>query len=195
MSIIFYMKDRAKKSGCNDLDVMKVAFADYRTKTKKKFGHVASWEVVKGHDKWLEQDCFQQVGGSRTSGKRKSGEYESASNENILPDMNEDPFPSYDSRKSKKKQPASFTSISSAAEDISSYAKSKQQFLHEKREKDKLAADLLATQLDGAKFKNRQREMKFFYEPHDHITNEEHLKAVLDDKREIAKKNGWKIWF
>lgn len=189
------MKARAKASGCSDLDVMKVALADYHTKTKKRFGHVASWDVVKGHDKWHEQDCFQQVGGSSNSSKRKSGEYESASNENIIPDMNEDPIPPADSRKSKKKQGASSSSISSAAEDIRSYAQRKQQYLDEKREKDKLAADLLAAQLDGAKFKNRQREMKFFFEPHDHITDPEHLEAVLNDKREIGRKNGWKIYF
>jgi hypothetical protein len=155
--------------------------------------HIDAWDVVKGHDKWHEQECFQHVGGS--SNKRKSGEYESASNDNVqIPDINEDPNKPVESRKSKKKQGAS-SSISSVAEDISSYAQRKQRYLDEKKEKDQLAADLLAAQLDGAKFKNRQREMKFFYEPHDHITDPDYLEAVLADKREIGKKNGWRIYF
>lgn len=168
---------------------MKVALADYYTKTSKKFGHMSAWEVVRNHDKWVEQEGFQDVGGATSnSSKRKSGEYESASN---LPDMNEDPSPPLESRKMKKKVGASTSSVSSIADEINSYTQKKTQYLEEKREKDALAKQLLATQLEGAVFKNKQREMKFFLEPHDHILDPAMLEFVLAQKRELAAKHGW----
>lgn len=151
-----------------------------------------AWEVVRGHDKWVEQECFQDFGGATSnSSKRKSGEYESASNDNTIPDMNENPIPPLESRKTKKKQGASSSSVSSIADEINSYTQKKTLYLEEKREKDALAKALLATQLEGAKFKNTQREMKFFMEPHDHIRDPAMLEFVLAQKRELAAKHGW----
>jgi len=174
---------------------MKTALADYKTKTKKSFGHLLALEVVKEHEKWVEQACFQDVGGSSSSTKRKSGEYETASNDNIIPDMNEDPNPVFETKKGKKKKPTISSSISSVADDISSYTISKTKWLEEKREKEKLASTLLATQIEGAKLKNIQREMKFFMDPHDHITDPAMLQFVLNQKRDLATKHGWSINF
>ena len=173
---------------------MKVAFADYKTRAKKAFAHLPVWEAVKSHDKWPEQECFQHFPGmgvsASGSSKRKSGEYESGSNDNVIPDMNEDPSPPIESRKAKKKQAASSSSVHDVGLDISSYAQRKQKYLDTKEEKDQLAATFWATQLDATKAKVRQRDLKFFTEPHNHITDPAMLDLILGEKREIAKKYG-----
>ena len=146
-----------------------------------------------------EQECFQDLPGMEVSAsgssKRKSGEYESGSNDNILPDMNEDPSPPIESRKTKKKQASSSSSVHDVGLDISSYAQRKQKYLDVKEEKDHLAATFWATQLDATKAKVRQRDLKFFTEPHNHITDPAMLDLILGEKREIAKKYGWQCNF
>nr|XP_043611706.1 uncharacterized protein LOC122583354 [Erigeron canadensis] len=134
---------RAKGSGCNDLDVQNEAMRLYKKRTKKDFGHMEAWKVVNTHDKWKDQECFADIlaavgitnKAASSSSKRKSTEYDSASNENILPDMNEDPSPPFvSSSKSRKKQTATSSSH-----------------------------DFWATQIDASKSKFSTKEFEVFY--------------------------------
>nr|XP_043616365.1 glutathione S-transferase T3-like [Erigeron canadensis] len=153
---LYNQAKQAKGSGCNDLDIMRVAMADFKTRTKKEFPHHAAWDVVKIHDKWAEQKCFQiyqDMGPSRSdSSKRKSGEYETASTGHFIPDMNEDPNPPLEAaaKKGKKKASASGSASSTVADDISEYAKRKTRYLDEKHETDERRA--------------RQRDILFFHQ-------------------------------
>nr|XP_043633588.1 glutathione S-transferase T3-like [Erigeron canadensis] len=185
---------RAKGSGCNDLDVTTTALSDYHTKLDKHFTHLPAWHVVKTRDKWKQQDCFADIvgmgiGSSSGSSKRKSADYESASNDNVLPDMNEDPSPPLEPRKMKKKQSASScSSVSNVAEEITKYTQQRTSYLDKKEEKEELAKRLMATQLEGEMFKNRHREFDVFMKPHDHITDPALLECVLEEKCALGKK-------
>nr|XP_043628003.1 methyl-CpG-binding domain-containing protein 10-like [Erigeron canadensis] len=133
----------------------------------------------------------QEFSGSSNSSKRKSGEYESASND-IIPDMNEDLIPSFESaKKGKKKQRTTFSSVSSVAAAISAYKQMKTQWLDAKRKTDKLVATLMETKIEATKSKTLRRDLRFFMEPHDHITNPATLQFILGRKRELAIKHGW----
>nr|XP_043637878.1 uncharacterized protein LOC122608868 [Erigeron canadensis] len=190
---------RAKGSGCNDLDIQNEAMRLYKKRTKKDFGHMEAWKVVNTHDKWKDQECFADIlaaagitnKAASSSSKRKSTEYDSASNENILPDMNEDPSPPFvSSSKSRKKQTATSSSHDIVADDISAYTHEKRDYLVLKHEKDQLAKDFWATQIDATKSKSRQRNLKFFTDSHAHITDPYQLELILQEKHEIAEKYG-----
>nr|XP_043618427.1 uncharacterized protein LOC122590158 [Erigeron canadensis] len=146
---------RAKGSGCNDLDITTTALSDYYTKMDKHFTHIPAWKAVKDHDKWKHQECFSNIVGmgiptSSGSSKRKSSDFEEASNDNVLPDMNEDPCPPLPPRKMKKKQVAlSSSSATSVADELTNYAQRRTQYMEIKEEKEDLAKRLMATQLEG----------------------------------------------
>jgi hypothetical protein len=155
--------------------------SDYDKKNKgKSFTHVEAWKVVRGEDKWLKQPCFFQASSASHSDKRrKSSEstyYESGSNDNVetvIPVLNDGTTPT---RKRKGKKTISEASTkNSVVENFESYTEKKAQMLEEamkkKRAKDELSKNLLATQLANAEEKAMIRAMKFYNEPHNHITN------------------------
>ena len=67
--------------------------------------------------------------------------------------------------------------------------------LKTKREKDEVAKKLMATQLANAEEKAYLRALRFYNEPHEHITNPVMREITLGKKREIAEKYGWPIDF
>ena len=152
----------------------------------------------------MEQPCFVQTSSASNSDKRrKSSEstyYESGSNEHVqtvIPDLNDDTTPI---RKRKGKKIASEASTkNSVVEQFEAYTSKKSQMLEEemkkKRANDALAEKLMAAQLDSVKEKQLFRALKFFNEPHDHITNQAMRDFTLNKKRELAEKYGWPIDF
>ena len=61
----------------------------------------------------------------------------------------------------------------------------------EKRANDQLTAKLVVTQLANAEEKAFVRAMKFYNEPHEHITNPVMRDFAIAKKREYAEKYGW----
>lgn len=174
--------------------------ADYDKKNKgKSFTHIEAWKVVRGEDKWLKQPCFVQASSASHSEKRRksseSSYYESGSNDNVetvIPDLNDDTTPT---RKRKgKKTDSEASTKNSVVENFESYTAKKAQMLEEAMEKkramDELAEKLMAAQLANAKEKAMIRAMKFYNEPHEHITNPVMREIALKKTREYAAKYG-----
>ncbi|MFS8022608.1 putative glutathione transferase transcription factor MYB family [Helianthus anomalus] len=51
---LYQQADRTRESGCDDLNVMKIALKDFQNKYPSGFQHVEAWEVVRKHDKWAQ---------------------------------------------------------------------------------------------------------------------------------------------
>ncbi|PWA53241.1 myb-like domain, Myb/SANT-like DNA-binding domain protein [Artemisia annua] len=130
---------RVKASGCDDLQVYETALLDFEKHFKKAFSHTKAWHVLKDQEKWKEQPLVGQTSESTgSSKKRKSSESSSAqtpANEtpiNVedfdLPNLNENPTPSRQSR-GKKKTDSGNTSRTSMRDAFASYAAEKKSLL------------------------------------------------------------------
>ncbi|KAJ0496223.1 glutathione S-transferase T3-like [Helianthus annuus] len=84
---LYQQVDRTRDSGCDDLDVMKIALKDFQNKYPSGFQHVEAWEVVRKHDKWAQVPLLGEEG-EGSAQKRKSVDTDPS-----IPDMNEDPSP------------------------------------------------------------------------------------------------------
>ncbi|PWA51879.1 myb-like domain, Myb/SANT-like DNA-binding domain protein [Artemisia annua] len=106
---------RLKGSGCNDLQVFERANIDFEKQFRKTFSHSKAWHILKDQPKWKEQPLVSQTQESTgSSKKRKSSESSSAQTQtnetpiNVedfecdLPNLNENPTPSRQSRGKKK---------------------------------------------------------------------------------------------
>ena len=102
-------------------------------------------------------------------------------------------------KKKRKKTVSEASTRNSVAENFESYTSKKAQMMEDalqnKREKDEVTKKLMATQLTNAEEKAYLRALRFFNEPHDHITNPVMREIILGKKREIAEKYGWPINF
>ena len=175
--------------------------SDYNKRNKgTSFNHIEAWRVVKDESKWLEQPCFEKVSSTSHSDKRrKSSEssfYESGSNDNVdpvIPDLNDDTTPV--SKRKGKKTASEASTKNSAAEFIGQYTSKKALALDEamadKRAKDQLSHQLLQTQIENAKEKAMIRALKFYNEPHEHITNQVMRDFIIAKKRGYAETYGW----
>ena len=63
--------------------------------------------------------------------------------------------------------------------------------MEKKRAKDELAKKFMAAQLANAEEKAMIRAMKFYNEPHDHITNPVMREIAVKKRHEYAAKYGW----
>jgi hypothetical protein len=63
--------------------------------------------------------------------------------------------------------------------------------MEKKRVNDALAEQLMSAQLDSVKEKQMFRALKFFNDPHEHITNQAMRDFTIRKKRELAEKYGW----
>ncbi|KAJ0575777.1 putative glutathione transferase [Helianthus annuus] len=59
---LYQQADRTRESGCNDLNVMKIALKDFQNKYSSGFQHVEAWEVVRKHDKWAQIPLLGEEG-------------------------------------------------------------------------------------------------------------------------------------
>ena len=175
--------------------------SDYDKRNKgTSFNHIEAWKVVKGEPKWLEQPCFEKLSSTSHSDKRRksseSSYYESGSNDNVdpvIPDLNDDTTPV--SKRKGKKTASEASTKNSAAEFIGQYTSKKalalDEAMAEKRAKDQLSKQLMTTQLENANEKAMIRAMKFYNEPHEHITNTVMREFAIAKKRAYAEKYGW----
>ncbi|KAJ0569330.1 putative glutathione transferase [Helianthus annuus] len=103
-------QDRTRESGCNDLNVMKIALKDFQNKYPSGFQHVEAWEVVRKHDKWAQVPLLGEEG-EGSAQKRKSVDVDPS-----IPDMNEDPSPQSTQRRDKRQATSSEGSAELAAQ-------------------------------------------------------------------------------
>ena len=190
------MQRRLRESGCNDLDVLNNALADYSAKVGKPFTHQLAWEVVKDQPKWEEQKSDGGTSTSHSDKRRKSAEgvqYESGSNdpEFVIPDLNEDSTPTRQ-RKGKKSVGEASSKADSIVETLQSYAAGKTATM--KHLSDKTEA-YLEMQMEQAREKAERKDLKFYRKPHDDIDDPSVLAWVLDKKRKLAAKYGWVCTF
>jgi hypothetical protein len=170
--------------------------SDYNKRNKgTSFNHIEAWKVGKEEPKWLEQPCFEKLFSTSHSDKRRksseSSYYGSGSNDNVdpvIPDLNDDTTPV---SKRKGKMTASEASTkNSAAEFIGNYTAKKalalDEAMVEKRAKDQLSKQLLTTQIEKAMI----QALKFYNEPHEHITNTVMRECIVAKKRGYAEKYG-----
>ncbi|XP_022003368.1 glutathione S-transferase T3-like [Helianthus annuus] len=82
---LYQQADRTRDSGCDDLDVMKIALKDFQNKYPSGFQHVEAWEVVRKHDKWAQVPLLSEEG-EGSAQKRKS-----VNKDPSIPDMKKTP--------------------------------------------------------------------------------------------------------
>jgi hypothetical protein len=175
--------------------------SDYNMRNKgTSFNHIEAWRVVKDEPKWLEQPCFEKVSSTSHSDKRRksseSSYYGSGSNDNVdpvIPDLNDDTTPV--SKRKRKKTASEASTKNSAAEFIGNYTSKKalalDEAMAEKCAKDQLSQQLLKTQIENAKEKAMIRALKFYNEPHEHITNQVMRDFIIAKKCGYAETYGW----
>jgi hypothetical protein len=137
-----------------------------------------------------------QTSSSHSDKRRKSsegGNYESASNDadTILPDLNEDTTPTRP-RKGKKSGGGEASSKTSVVENMEAYTVKKAQAVDEVSKKTQALLDI---QIAQASQKAMRGDYKFFNQPHTHITDPIMLEWMLDQKRAIGAKYGWRCDF
>ncbi|PWA39268.1 myb-like domain, Myb/SANT-like DNA-binding domain protein [Artemisia annua] len=162
-------------------NVYERANLDFEKQFRKAFAHSKVWHILKDQPKWKEQPLVSQTQESTgSSKKRKSSESSSAqtpTNEtpiNVkdfacdLPNLNENPTPSRQSRGKKKM----ILEIQAEAQ------------LEVQKKKD---AEYFKF-IDGEVY---NRDMKFVMEPHDNIPDPAFKEFVINRKREICAQHGW----
>ena len=189
-----------RDSGCNDLQVYERAQLDFEKQYNKAFAHTKAWHILKDQRKWQEQPLVNQAAESTgSSKKRKSSESSSAqtpTNEtpiNVedfdcdLPNLNENPTPSRQS-KGKKKTTSGDSSRSSMRDTLASYTAEKRSLMQQQLEVQKKKDDEYFKFLDGEVM---NRDMRFVMDPHDNIPDEAFKQFVINKKRQICAKYGW----
>ncbi|PWA68807.1 hypothetical protein CTI12_AA304710 [Artemisia annua] len=132
---------RLKGSGCDDLQVFETAQYDFEKQFRKAFAHTKAWNILKDQEKWKEQPVVGQASESTgSSKKRKPSESSSAqtpTNETPihvedfdLPNLNENPTPSRQSR-GKKKVDSGDTSRSSMRDTLAKFRTTNELLLKE----------------------------------------------------------------
>ncbi|KAF5786948.1 hypothetical protein HanXRQr2_Chr10g0447251 [Helianthus annuus] len=58
---LYQQADRTRASGCQDLDVMKVALKEFKERFPSGFQHLEAWEVVRKHEKWAQVPWARKV--------------------------------------------------------------------------------------------------------------------------------------
>jgi hypothetical protein len=181
---------------------LKKAQEDYLKIYKTGFKYQLVWDVVKGHDKWLQQSIIGEAIDKAIPKRRRAADpapNPSGSNEGSfnpgLPNLNEDSIPKPRSRRKGKYDDSS--SKGSLGESVKSYTDKKAQFLLQKEElvRAKYAEQmsLISQQKERLNEKQERDDIKFFTDSHEHITNPRMLKVVLDKKKKIAEKYGWEF--
>ncbi|PWA57519.1 myb-like domain, Myb/SANT-like DNA-binding domain protein [Artemisia annua] len=191
---------RLKDSGCNDLQVYERAQLDFEKQFRKAFAHTKAWRIVKDQAKWKAQASVSLTQEStRSSKKRKSSESSSAQTPtsetpiNVedfdcdLPNLNENPTPSRQSR-GKKKANSEESNRSSMRDTLASYTAEKQSLLQAQLEVQKKKDAEYFKFLDGEVINS---DMKFVMEPHDNIPDRAFKEFVINKKREICAQHGW----
>ena len=104
-----------------------------------------------------------------------------------LPNLNENPTPSRES-KGKKKLNSGDSSRSSMRDTLASYTAEKKSLMQAQLEVQKKKDEEYFKFLDGEVM---NRDMRFVMDPHDHIPDPTFKDFVINKKREICAKYGW----
>lgn len=184
---------RINQSGCNDLQIFERAALDYEKHYKKPFNHVKAWHILRNQPKWLEQPVIGQES-EGSSKKRKSSESSNVptpTNEDDfeceLPNLNDNPAPSRQSR-GKKKASVEASDRSSVRDTLASYTAEKQSLLKAQLEVQRKKDEEYFKFVEGEVY---NRDMKFVMEPHDNIPDPAFKEFVIGRKRELCAKYGW----
>ena len=146
-----------RDSGCNDIQVLERANRDFTKQYNKTFVHSKAWQILKDQPKWQEQPglASQTQESTGSSKKRKSSESSGAQTpinvddfECDLPNLNENPTPSRQS-KGKKKLNSGDTSRSSMRDTLASYTAEKKMLLQAQLEVQKKKTKIIRTLLMG----------------------------------------------
>ncbi|KAJ0784289.1 hypothetical protein HanLR1_Chr01g0030481 [Helianthus annuus] len=98
---LYQQADRTRASGCQDLDVMKVALKEFKERFPNGFQHIEAWEVVRKHEKWAQVPLMGEEG-EGSAHKRKPVDVDFS-----IPDINEDPSPQRAQRRDKRQATSS----------------------------------------------------------------------------------------
>ncbi|XP_021983184.1 uncharacterized protein LOC110928601 [Helianthus annuus] len=188
---LYQQADRTRASGCQDLDVMKVALKEFKERFPSGFQHIEAWEVVRKHEKWAQVPLMGEEG-EGSAHKRKPVEVDFS-----IPDINEDPSPQRAQRRDKRQATSSEGSSAELAAQFKVYTAMKEakqavelEAIELRKKRESEARELISVQIETMKNYNYDRDMKTFLKPHDDVPPSM-LPIILARKREIANKYGW----
>ncbi|KAM0009931.1 putative glutathione transferase [Helianthus debilis subsp. tardiflorus] len=158
---LYQQADRTRGSGCKDLDLMKVAFKEFKARFPNGFQRVEAWEVVRKHDKWAQVPLLGEEG-EGSAHKRKPVDVDPS-----IPDMNEDPSPQRTQRRDKRQATSSEGSSVKLAAQFKEYTAMKEakqamelEAIELRKKRESETRELISEQRETMKNYNYDRDMK-----------------------------------